>query len=123
MPVTVERIEVSGKDDYKLTVRPEKSPWGLQDPYMGRCNRFTVQGTYSSWHSRSFTKEVTRKNHREAIALIQKAQATQSVVNFGWVGTGFVPVNANTACVVRSRALWLRTSEGTTMVLSFHNAI
>jgi hypothetical protein len=93
------------------------------DPYMGRCSLFTVRGTYSWLHSSQFPSHVTRESHLAALAYLSKAHAKAEVVNLGWMGTGFVPVQSATPCVVRSRALHLFTERDVTSVVSYHDAI
>jgi hypothetical protein len=90
---------------------------------MGHCSLFTVRGTYSHFHSAKFPSFVTREAHLAALAHLSEAHAAGRTVNLGWMGGGFVLVQAHTPCVVRSRALHLFTERGVTSVVSYHDAI
>jgi hypothetical protein len=124
-PVQVKSIRITSGTDYELVVAPLKRPErdGYVDPYIGRCNLFTVRGTYSTLHSKQFPSFVTREAHFAALAHLSEAHAKGRVVNLGWMGGGFVPVQPGTPCVVRSRALHLLTERGVTSVVSYHDAI
>ena len=120
-PVEVESIRINTGTNYELVVSPLKQQGsdGYVDPYMGHCSKFTVRGTFTTRRLPSF---LTREAHLAALAHLESAKATGRPVNLGWMGTGFVPVQADRPCVVRSRALHLL--EGSTpVVLSFHDAI
>lgn len=124
-PVMVESLTVSQGTDYTLVVRPQSSAAGTgwKDPYMGDCPKFTVHGTYSWFHSRSFSKHVTRENHRAALEHLRLAQREKTTVNFGWMGTGFIPVSRETPCIVRSRALELNAWRGRIGIMSYYNPV
>lgn len=121
-PVTIESLKITGTT-YTLVVVPAPEK---RDDYMGSCTRFTVHGLY--WYlDGAFLKqpkELSREGHLAALAYLQEAFEKRRVVNFGWMGSGFKPVDASKPCVVRSRALLLE--DATTVgraVLSFHDAI
>lgn len=119
--VTIERFDVHG-DDYTLVVIPKRSEW--PDPYMGECERFEVRGTYQRLRGEYFwlAVAISREEHRRALAYMQHAFVTKQHVHFGWIGTGFVAIDAANPCVVRSRALSvLETGEHTTWVVSYHD--
>jgi hypothetical protein len=122
VPVTVESLSVSGTSYTLVVVRAEL---GKDDPYMGRCARFTVLGTY--WYlNGAFLNQpeiLSRKLHLAALDYLQNALEKRLTVNLGWMGSGFMPIDASEPCVVRSRALLLMEDEGDRAVISFHNAI
>jgi len=124
-PVHVKSIRITNGTDYELVVAPLKRPErdGYVDPYMGRCALFTVRGTYSRSHSIQFPSFVTRDAHLAALAHLSEAHAKGRVVNLGWMGGGFVPVQSGAPCVVHSRALHLLTEREVTSVVSYHDAI
>ena len=121
-PVTIESLKITGTT-YMLVVVPTP---GNGDDYMGNCTRFTVHGLY--WYlDGAFLDQpqyLSREGHLAALAYLQEALEKRRVVNFGWMGSGFKPIDASKPCVVQSRALLLEdeTTEGRA-VLSFHNAI
>jgi hypothetical protein len=123
--VNITTFRVTSGTDYELVVEPLKrqDSGGYVDPYMGRCAVFTVRGTYSWVHSIRFPSHVTREGHLAALAYLSEAHAKRQVVNLGWMGSGFVPVESGTPCVVRSRALHLFTEREVTSVVSYHDAI
>jgi len=122
-PVQIKSISINSEVDYELVVTPVKAAAqaGHIDPYMGRCPTFTVLGTYS--HRYGFPAFVTRDAHLAALAHLKQAHAGNRVVNLGWMGNGFAPASSTTPCIVRSRALHLHTEDGTTAVVSYHDAI
>jgi len=121
--VKVESLTLLNSTDYELVVVPEQSRSEYKDPYMGNCARFIVKGSYSWLHSWRFREDVTRENHKAALAYIQQAQTTRMPILLGWMGTGFVATDPTNQCVVRSRALQLLTEQGQTAVISYHNAV
>jgi len=123
--VEIKSIRITSGTDYELVVAPLKGPerGGYIDPYMSQCPLFTVRGTYSRLHSIRFPSFVTREAHSAALAHLWEAHTNGRVVNLGWMGGGFVPVQADTPCVVQSRALHLFTERGVTSVVSYHDAI
>jgi hypothetical protein len=123
--VEIKSIRITDSTDYELVVAPlNRSEGGAYvDPYMGHCPLFTVRGTYSRLHSMRFPSFVTREAHLAALAHLSEAHLNGRVVNLGWMGGGFVPVRADTPCLVRSRALHLLTDQGVTSVVSYHDAI
>jgi hypothetical protein len=124
-PVAVESLVFHSATEYELVVRPIETDLDAlpRDPYFGKCPLFTVRGAYSIVHSTlRFPAFVTRESHTAALAKLSGALKTRTPVNFGWIGTGFVPIDPKKPCVVRSRALHLRVDSGTTSVLSLHNA-
>jgi hypothetical protein len=122
-PVHINRINIVNGVEYELVVTPLNMGRrdGYADPYMGQCAIFTVHGTYS--RRINFPAFVTRDGHLAALAYLQEAHAAKRPVNLGWVGTGFVPVDAALPCTVRSRALRLHTDQDTQAVMSYHDAI
>jgi hypothetical protein len=123
--VEIKSFRITDGTDYELVVAPLKRPesGGYVDSSMGRCEVFTVRGTYSRLHSIQFPSFVTREAHLAALAHLSEARAKGTVVNVGWMGGGFAPVQPGTPCVVHSRALHLLTERGVTSVVSFHDAI
>lgn len=124
-PVIVKSLTLDSATDYELVVQPSNpAASGYKDPYFGSCPLFTVRGAYSRIHSALRLPEfVTRESHVAALAKLSDALKTSSLINFGWIGTGFEPIDPKTPCVVRSRALHLRVAPDTTVVLSLHNAV
>lgn len=121
IPVTITRFDHSGMD-YTLVVSPTKTD--PPDPYMGACDRFEVRGTYGLLHGARRNEEwLSRKAHREALEFLQQAFLAGQTFYLGWVGTGFVPVEADKPCVVKSRALRVLKDDGGTHVISYHDAV
>ncbi|MEJ1966760.1 MAG: hypothetical protein WDO56_36535 [Gammaproteobacteria bacterium] len=119
--VTIDSLTMRGVD-YTLVVSPIPSQGVVDDPYMTSCKRFEVLGTYQWLKGAYFGQEagLSRKGHLEALEYLQQAFEAKRPVDFGWVGTGFVRVDAAKPCVVKSRALWKVSDERGTQVLSFY---
>jgi len=121
VPVSITRFDHSG-NDYTLVVHPTATD--PPDPYMGTCERFEVRGTYGLLRGAGKNDaELSRPGHREALEFLQHAFIAGEVVELGWVGTGFVPVDPGKPCVVKSRALRLVKDESRTRVISYHDAV
>jgi hypothetical protein len=121
VPVTITRFDHADLN-YTLVVKPAKT--NPPDPYMGACERFEVRGTYGSLRGAKRNEDwLSRKVHREALEFVQQAFLAGQVIDLGWVGTGFEPVEAGKPCVVKSRALRLVKDDRGTYVLSYHDAI
>jgi hypothetical protein len=121
VPVAIARFDHSGMD-YTLVVNPTKTD--PPDPYIGACERFEIRGTYGLLRGAKRNEEwLSRKVHREALEFVQQAFLAGQVIDLGWVGTGFVPVEAGKPCVVKSRALRLVKDDRGTHVVSYHDAI
>jgi hypothetical protein len=119
--VTIARFDHSG-NDYTLVVHPAATD--PPDPYMGTCERFEVRGTYGLLRGAAKNDaELSRPGHREALEFLQHAFIAGQVIELGWVGTGFVPVDSGNPCVVKSRALRLVKDENHARVLSYHDAV
>ena len=89
-----------------------------------QIERFEVRGTYGLLHGARRNDEwLSRKVHREALEFLQQAFLSGQTFDLGWVGTGFVPVEAGKPCVVKSRALRLVKDDRGTHVLSYHEAL
>ena len=120
-PVKIVRFDYQG-NNYTLVVHPAKTnPPAL---YRGICERFEVRGSYGSLRGSSRDQEpgLSKSAHREAIQFLHDAFVAGQIIDLGWVGTGFVPVEAGEPCVVKSRALQLVKDELGTHVLSYHDA-
>lgn len=121
-PVTIESLKITGTT-YTLVVVPTAAV--KDDPYLGSCPRFTVHGLY--WYlDGAFLKQpkmLSREQHLAALAYLQEAFEKRQTVNLGWMGSGFMPIDAGKPCVVQSRALLFVNDEQGPAVLSFHNAI
>jgi hypothetical protein len=123
--VHVTSFVISNDVDYQLTVSPASSSkaGNLVDPYLGKCQTFTVHGTYSTVYSIfAFPSKVTRASHVSALAHLRQSFQSGTPVNLGWLGNGFVPLDPKNTCVVRSRALHLWHDREVTAVLSLHDA-
>lgn len=122
-PVYINRISISSGVEYELVVTPLKvrGRVGYLDPYMGQCATFTVIGTYS--RRAKLPSFVTRDGHLAALTHLREAHAADRLVNLGWMGTGFVPVDSGAPCQFRSRALHLHTEQDTQAVISYHDPI
>jgi hypothetical protein len=124
--VVVTDFQNDGGTDYTLTVDPIiSSPDAFPDPYMGRCEHFTVTGTFSrlAGFQLSAPPMVTRHAHLEALAYLRKAAASHASINLGWMGTGFLVPDSAHPCAVKSRALVLFGDEHGISVVSFFHAI
>ena len=124
-PVMVRRLTLKSATDYELVVQPiSPNTGGYRDPYFGNCLLFTVRGKYSKVHSALlFPEFVTRASHMAALTKLSEALKANSPVNFGWIGTGFVPIDPKNPCLVESRALYLRAAPEGAAVLSLHNGV
>lgn len=74
--VSIERFETRGVE-YTLLVTPAKST--IPDPYMGKCERFGVHGTYR-WLRGSLLRQepgLSRKGHLEALEYLRRAFETK----------------------------------------------
>jgi hypothetical protein len=122
VPVAIESLKVSGTS-YTLVVVP--SELSKHDPYMGTCARFTVHGTYGHLNGAFLNQPeiLSRKQHLAALDYLRNTLEKRVPVNLGWMGSGFMPIDASEPCVVRSRALLLMEDTRGTAVISFHNAI
>jgi hypothetical protein len=121
VPVTITRFDHSG-NDYTLVVHPAATD--SPDPYMGACERFEVRGTYGLLRGASRNEAwLSRQVHREALEFLQQAFISGQPFALGWLGTGFVPVDAGRPCIVKSRALRLLKDDQGARVLSYHDAI
>lgn len=108
-PVIVSSLH-SEDTDYVLVVEPTtKTPLG----FPSICKTFEVRGTYSWWHSwRGFPSWVNRQGHKKALVYLSHALKTGEVISFGFMGSGFEPIDPKDPCVVRSRALHLMENQG-----------
>ena len=93
---------------------------------MGECAHFEVRGTYRRlkgdylW---THNPGLSREEHRRALTYLQEAFKARRPVYLGWIGSGFVPIDAAHPCVVRSRALSLTEDpKQRTWVTSYHDA-
>lgn len=120
-PVTIETLKITGTT-YTLVVAPTPEK---RDDYMGSCTRFTVHGLY--WYlDGAFLRQpqsLSREQHLAALAYLQEAYEKHREVNFGWMGSGFKPIDANKPCVVQSRALSVEETLHGRAVMSYHDAI
>jgi hypothetical protein len=125
--VRVISLAISDTTDYVLIVAPEPTDGvaGYSDPFLGQCKRFEVHGTFSRLKGAlPWTKSnVTRRAHIEALTYLLNAQRSRQIVKFGWMGNGFVAIDANTPCIVRSRALQMIVDGDNTFVMSFHDVV
>jgi hypothetical protein len=121
VPVKVVRFDRDG-DRYTLVVHPART--NPPDPYMGTCERFEVRGMFGDLRGTDGDNEpgLTKAGHREAMKFLQEAFVSGQVVDLGWMGTGFVPVEPGNPCIVKSRALQLVQDGLGAHVLSYHDA-
>jgi hypothetical protein len=119
--VVIDRLTTDGVD-YMLVVTPAPSQSSVSDLFLGSCARFEVHGTYRWLKGAIWGQEQpqSRKGHLEALEYLRQSLLAKRWVDFGWVGTGFVPVDPKDPCVVKSRALWLFSDERGTHILSFY---
>jgi hypothetical protein len=125
--VRVLGLSIYEDTSYVLIVAPVRSLTNERatDPYFGNCERFKVHGTFSrlkgAWPWSSTL--LSRHMHLEALAYLDDAQRNRQVVQFGWMGNGFVAIEEGDPCVVRSRGLRLFDDHGKIAVLSFHDVV
>jgi len=119
--VLIEEISINGVD-YTLVVTPSDS--ANADPYLGRCRRFEIRGTYRWLRGTLFQQEpgLSRAEHLRALEFLRHAHETKRQVDLGWIGVGFVPVEPANPCIVRSRALQLFRDGQGTHVVSYHTS-
>ena len=93
--VLIEEISINGVD-YTLVVIPSDS--ANADPYLGRCRRFEIRGTYRWLRGTLFQQEpgLSRAEHLRALEFLRHAHETKRQVDLGWIGVGFVPLNRRT---------------------------
>lgn len=120
--VLVNEIITNGVD-YTLVVTPSDS--ANTDPYLGRCRRFEVRGTYRWLKGTLFHQAagLTRADHLRALEFLRDAHETKQLIDLGWIGVGFVAIDPAEPCVVRSRALQLLRDEGGAHVVSYHDLV
>jgi hypothetical protein len=121
VPVKIVRFDSLG-DHYTLVVYPART--NPPDPFMGTCERFEVRGVFGSLRGSNGNTEpgVSKSAHRDAIQFLNEAFTAGRMVDLGWVGRGFVPVDEGKPCVVKSRALVVVKDGLGTHVLSYHDA-
>jgi len=121
VPVKVMRFDRDG-DRYTLVVRPARTD--PPDPYMGTCERFEVRGMFGDLRGGDGSSDpgLTKAGHREAMKFLNEAFVSGQMVDLGWMGTGFVPVEPGNPCIVKSRALQLVQDGLGAHVLSYHDA-
>jgi hypothetical protein len=119
VPVKVMRFDRDG-DRYTLVVYPAHT--NPPDPYMGTCDRFEVRGIFGDLRGGDGEPGLTKAAHREAMKFLQDAFVSGQMIDLGWMGTGFVPVEPGKPCVVKSRALRLVQDGLGAHVLSYHDA-
>lgn len=126
IPVRVESLTMASETDYTLVVIPE--PLNHEDWFLGNCTRFEVRGSFSTldgepwfipWHKR----KPSREEHMAALVMLKKAKDEKSLINFGWMGTGFKVIDANNPCIVESRGLETMSEKDMTSVVSYFNQI
>jgi hypothetical protein len=120
--VLIKSLTVDGTS-FELVVTPQPIDPQYLDPYLASCKTFTVKGTYAWLYSWQFPDFVTRKNHKAALAYLERAFRGRKPVLLGAMGYGFAPIDPSNKCVVRSRALQLWQDEKATSVMSYHNAV
>lgn len=120
--VMIESLKISGAS-YTLVVVPTELR--KDDPYIGKCTRFTVHGTYGYLKGAFLNQPeiLSKEQHLAALEYLQSAFEKHAGVNLGWMGSGFMPLDVNEPCIVRSRALLLMEDSHGRVVISFHNAI
>ena len=115
--VSVKSLSTFNKTEFVLVVVPEPHQGGYIDPYMGRCEVFTVLGKYDKHRQR-----LTKEGHLAALALLAKTKSDDALIHLGWMGTGFVRINDDEPCVVRSRGLEaFIDDDGNEHVISHHD--
>jgi len=121
VPVTITRFDHSGLD-YTLVVQPARMD--PPDPYIGTCERFEIRGTYGLLKgAKRMESWLSRQAHRDTLEFLQQAFLAGTSFDLGWVGAGFIPVEAGKPCVVKSRALRMVKDDAGTHVLSYHDAV
>jgi hypothetical protein len=111
-PVHVQKLTMLSDTDYILVVLPvpDNNPY-WKDPWLGNCQRFEVHGTLqrlegTHWFTWWVTGGApTKEQHLAALARIKKFEGSKSVLNFGWMGTGFNIIDPKNPCIVESRGL------------------
>jgi hypothetical protein len=121
VPVKIARFDHQGAQ-YTLVVYPART--NPPDPFMGTCERFEVRGLWGSLRGSKGNDEpgLTKSGHIEAMEFLSEAFVAGQMVDFGWVGSGFVRVDSDKPCVVKSRALQLVKDSLGAHVLSYHDA-
>ena len=117
--VVVLEFRIVESDSYILAVSPVDTR--TTDPYLSKCNRFQVQGTYNPPRG-GFGDHVSEAGHRAALRYLQNAQKQGSSVNLGWIGGGFGRTEHGDSCIVRSKALFMqRLDSGKVYIYSYHD--
>jgi hypothetical protein len=125
--VSIVSLSISGDTDYVLVVAPKPSSAvaNYRDPYFGTCERFEVRGSFlrlkGAWPWNN--SNLSRQAHLDALAYLNAALHSGRSVEFGWIGMGFVAIDAKNPCVVKSRALQVLEDAGKTIVVSFHDVV
>ena len=100
--------------DYDLVVLPvpDNDP-NYKDPFLGSCKQFEVHGTLQRLNGTHWFiwwvkgGAPTKEQHLAALAYLKKFEGSKSVINFGWMGSGFNIIDPKNPCIVESRALEL----------------
>jgi hypothetical protein len=130
-PVHVISLKMLSDTDYVLVVAP-KMP--NNDPYLDKCAKFEVHGTYGFLDGDLFARitgvlpvfnnfyktVLTKETHLAALKQLKKFAGSDRTVNFGWMGEGFHPLDKKTQCVVESRGLELVEPDDVAVVSYFH---
>ena len=121
--VSIAQLTTDGVD-YTLVVTAVPAKTSVLDSFMATCRRFEVRGTYRWLKGAILGQEplLSRKGHLEALEYLRQSFLAKRSVDFGWIGTGFIPIDSKDPCIVKSRALWLFTDERGVHVFSFYIA-
>jgi hypothetical protein len=132
--VHVFRFEQKNETDYILVldvINNHKTPLEKQDPAFGGCKHLEVHGTFRSLREKGRLawltvphkyENITKTGHLKAVQFLKDSYLKHLVINFGYIGTGFVPLDSTNNCVVMSRALELYKDNNSTAVISYHDA-
>ncbi len=132
-PVHVQKLTMLSDTDYVLVALPTPDPSKYKDPFLGNCMRFEVHGSFQRlegthwfiWWKASGAP--TKEQHLAALAELKKYEGSKSVINFGWMGTGFNIIDPKNPCIVESRALEFVKDGGefgkTVAFISYFNSI
>lgn len=102
--------------EYLITLKPLET--GKEFPL--NCAVLTVHAQYNSWRWLFVSdKNISKENHKKALALLKESFVAQSPVRFGSMGEGFGFEMGQSLCEVSSGALSVLDVDGGREVYSY----
>ncbi len=87
------------------------------------CNPLKIIAKYEGepWYlfSKSWSSEITSNDFDEATQFLKQAMVEGITINFGYIGSGIIPINKRGICTVKSKGLKLHNSS----ITSFYDPV